>query len=200
MKYTQRIFSGSLLALASVIVLPALAFAHVVVTPSQVGIGVNTLYNLSVPNEKDVAVTSVKLLIPNGVQNVSPDVMGGWTITITTNGTNDIVSAITWTGTIPAGQRADLAFKAQSPAKATNLDWKAYQTYADGTVVSWTQNPDTNGKTVKDNIGPYSMTAVTDDLSSTAQPPNNTATLALIASIAALIFSLVSLFLHRKRR
>jgi len=201
MRRLAQLMSGSVIALASIVALPMLAFAHVVVTPAQAGVGASTLFNVSIPNEKEVGVTSIKLLIPAGVQNVMPDVAGGWTITTETSGDN--VTSITWTGSIPVGQRADLSFKAQTPAKAGALDWKAYQTYADGTVVNWDQNPDTNGKAVKNDVGPYSVTKVVNDLGSSntsrQSSSDNTATLALIAAIAALIFSLFSLFVRRRR-
>jgi uncharacterized protein YcnI len=176
------------------------AFAHVVVAPARAGIGASTLFTVGVPNEKAVAVSSVKLTIPQGVQNVQPDVLAGWRIT-TTTGKNGTVTSIIWTGTIPVGQRADLVFKAQTPATVGNLDWKAYQTYADGTVVHWDQNPAQTGKTAQDDAGPYSITRVVNDLGTGTTAPGNSPrdTLALALSIAALAFSLGSLFRRRKQ-
>lgn len=188
-------------AIATFVALPAMAFAHVVVTPNRVAIGANTMFNVSVPNEKQVAVTSVKLNIPSGVQNVQPDAVAGWDIT-TAHGDNNTVTSITWTGNIPVGQREDFKFKAQAPANDTNLDWKAYQTYADGTTVNWDQNP-TNDKTVKNNAGPYSVTKVVNDLKQTTRTRHNTdstASLALALSIAALALSVGALALGRRKR
>jgi len=203
----KKLITSLILAIATIVALPAVAWAHVVVTPDQAGVGAGTMFNVSVPNEKEVAVTSVKLDIPKGVQNVQPDALAGWNIA-TAQDKDGNVTAITWTGTIPAGQREDFAFKAQTPANATNLDWKAYQTYGDGTVVHWDQNPATNGKAVKNNAGPYSITKITDDLSSSDAGSGNpagsgtstTATLALALSIAALILGLGGLFLGRRRK
>lgn len=193
-----NIVPATAIAVLSVLMFPAAAFAHVVVTPSQVGIGASSLFDVSVPNEKEVAVTSIKLAIPKGVQDVSPDASAGWDIV--TEGPAGNVTAITWTGTIPVGQRADFTFKAQAPAQAGSLDWRAYQTYADGSVVQWDQDPAGNGKSVKGDIGPYSVTKVVDDLSTsaTAATGSNTATLALVFSIAALVISAAGLFLRRK--
>ncbi|HVV66954.1 MAG TPA: YcnI family protein [Candidatus Saccharimonadales bacterium] len=195
----KKLLASIVTAITIAVALPAVAFAHVIVTPNQADVGASTKFNVSVPNEKEVAVTSVKLDIPKGVQNASPDVMAGWNITTTADSSGNVTS-ITWTGGIPVGQRADFAFKAQLPANATELDWKAYQTYADGTVVQWDQNPATNGKAVKNNVGPYSVTKVVNDLNSsnTSQDDNsNKSTLALVLSIVALVFSLSSLFLRR---
>ena len=198
----KKAFISIMGGVAAALALPAIAFAHVIVTPSQAAVGASTMFNVSVPNEKQVAVTSVKLDVPKGVENASPDELAGWNITAARDA-NDNVTSITWTGTIPTGQRADFTFKAQAPAKAGDLDWKAYQTYADGSVVNWNQNPATNGKAVKDTAGPYSITKVVNDLtpdSSNSRGSNSrTATLALVFGIAALILSLGGLFLRRKR-
>lgn len=199
----KKLLVSIAVAATTVLALPAVAFAHVVVTPNHAGVGTSTKFNVSVPNEKKVAVTSVTLAIPKGVQNVSPDVLAGWTIT-TAADSSDNVTSITWAGNIPVGQRADLAFKAQVPASATELDWKAYQTYADDSVVQWDQNPAANGKTDKNNVGPYSITKVVNDLGSnnTSHKPQkdsaNKSTVALVLSIVAIIFSLGSLFLRRR--
>lgn len=201
MKRINRVFSGVAIALLSIMVVPAMAFAHVVVTPAQAGVGARTLFNVSVPNEKEVAVTSVKLIIPNGVQSVQPNVMAGWTIDVDKSG--DDVTAITWTGDIPVGERADLVFKAQTPTKAGDLDWKAYQTYADGTVVNWDQAPSTDkGDSDANTSGPYSVTSVVDDLTSSTDSDNQNistvSVVALVAAIAALLFSITSLLVRRK--
>jgi len=199
----KKLLAGILAAAATVLALPAVAFAHVVVTPNQASVGDRVLFTVSVPNEKEVAVSSVKLDIPTGVEDVQPNVIAGWGIT-TEKDSDGNVTSITWTGTIPVGQRADLVFKAQTPAKATELDWKAYQTYADGSVVHWDQKPSTEGDKDDDSsdTGPYSVTQVVDDLSSdTATTTGNSSKqdLAFVFSIAALALSLGSLFLRRRK-
>jgi uncharacterized protein YcnI len=185
--------------LAMTLILPSAAFAHVVVTPDRVGIGQRTLFSVSVPNERQSDVTAVKLIVPRGVDDVMPTVASGWSIDTTTDG--DAVTAVTWSGKIPVGQRADFTFKAQAPGKSGNLDWKAYQTYADGTVVHWDQKPDGQDKE-GGSAGPYSVTAVVDDLDSSAGTGNEADTnkdsrLALTFSLAALALSAGGLFIHR---
>lgn len=189
--------SATFTALA--LLVPALASAHVIVTPNQVGVGASAMFNVSVPNEKQVAVTSVKLDIPPGVQDVQPDVLAGWAIT--TSGSGDTVTAITWTGNIPVGQRADFAFKAQASGSATKLDWKAYQTYADGTVVAWNQDPATKGEAVNNNLGPYSTTKVVNDLVNASAPAkgSSTDTWPLIVAIVALLVAIAALLKSFRR-
>jgi len=64
--------SASLIVLLSVISLPSIAYAHVVVTPNQANIGQEIIFNVSVPNEKESAVTNIRLIIPDTIENVAP--------------------------------------------------------------------------------------------------------------------------------
>jgi uncharacterized protein YcnI len=176
------------------------ASAHVVVKPAQAGVASSQIFTTSVPNEKDVAVTKMRLVIPAGLTEVSPNVKPGWTIEEVKDGTGEdaVVKEITWSGgTIPAGQRDDFAFSAQVPAKPTTIQWKAYQTYADGTEVAWDQKP-TGSDDASGNSGPYSQTKVVNDLSQPAasstaaptQPASSSRTnLAIALSVVALLFS-----------
>ena len=195
----KRVVLGTVLAAASMLALSATASAHVIVTPDHADVGQELVFNVSVPNERDTAVTSVRLDIPSGVDEVTPTVIPGWDIA--TSGSGDNITAITWTGSIPVGQRQDFSFGAQAPASATQLDWKAYQTYADGTVVHWDQKP-AGSDDATGNAGPYSVTKVVDDLNTTpatTTASSNEANLALVISAAALVLSIGGLFLLRKR-
>jgi len=195
----KKILASTLTGVVAVIALPAVAFAHVIVTPKQAGVGEELVFNVSVPNERNAPVSSVKLDIPKGVDDVTPTIIPGFTIT-TTGGTGNVHS-ITWAGSIPVGQREDFSFGAQVPATATQLDWKAYQTYTDGTVVHWDQKP-AGSDDATGNSGPYSVTKVVNDLNSDASTATNSSkgTLALSLSVAALVLSIASLFLRPRKR
>ncbi len=200
----MRIKKLSALALALAgfaLILPAWASAHVVVTPNQVGIGASQTFNISVPNEKASPITQVKLDLPSGVQGLTPTAKTGWDITLDKTGSGDstIVKSITWTGSIPVGFRDDFSFSVQAPAKTTQLNWKAYQSYADGSTVHWDQKPAATDDATGDS-GPYSVTKVVDDLavSKTTTPGSKTgssmltllvATTAIIASAVAIVRS-----------
>lgn len=170
--------------------------AHVVVNPNTANVGARTTFSVSVPVEKDIATTGVRLLIPEGIKSVTPNVKPGWKITTTS-------SEITWTGgTIPVGQRDDFLFRTQVPASETTLVWKAYQTYADGSVVAWDADPKTinEGDESGDKPGPYSETKIVNDLvkseSKTSSTDSNSAMLisvvALIGAGAALLMQFAS--------
>jgi uncharacterized protein YcnI len=192
------------------------ALAHVVVKPSEVGIAAFQTFTVGVPNEKDTPTVAMKLLIPNGVKSVSPNVKTGWTIDVKRAGEGEErrVTEIDWTGgSIPAGQRDEFLFSAQVPSSETTLSWKAYQTYADGTVVSWDTQPNAQmsdeekDKMEERGTGPLSQTKVINDLKQT--PQNNgsqqnttkqTADFSLLLSIAALAIAVVSFIKGANRK
>jgi len=170
-----------------------MASAHVIVTPSSVGVASFQTFSVSVPTEKDVPTVSLKLVMPDGLNEVVPTVKQGWQITTKKNG--DQITEIDWTGgSIPVGLRDDFTFNAQAPPNPTQLHWKAYQTYADGSVVSWDAKP--NGSDdATGNQGPYSITEVVNDLTpaktaaSNSNGPYILSTAALALAIVALVKS-----------
>lgn len=145
------------------LVLAGTAAAHVVVRPAEVPTAAFQTFTVSVPNEKDIPTTGVKVVIPAGVENVTPTQKAGWSIDIESS--NGIVSAITWSGgTVEKDLRDEFTFSAKTPEKETKLQWKAYQTYADGTVVAWDKANDNGGHdNNKPNEGPFSVTKVVAD-------------------------------------
>lgn len=172
-----------IMTLGLLFLLTPFASAHVVVGPAQAVAGERVTFSVSVPNEKDVPVTGLKVAIPAGFDDVTPTVHSGWTIEATL--TDDKPVAITWSGgEIPAGQRDDFTFRAQVPAKVKELQWKAYQTYADGTTVAWDQTP-SDTETESETSGPYSVTAVSAE-AATTKPDGEKSSGASIASVLAI--------------
>ncbi|HZS42794.1 MAG TPA: YcnI family protein [Candidatus Paceibacterota bacterium] len=175
------------------------ASAHVVVKPNEVGIGSFQTFVMGVPAEKDLPTVGLKLLIPDGLTFVSPNVKPGWKINILKEGTgeNAKITAIEWFGgSIPAGERDDFYFSAKVPATSTALSWRAYQTYSDGSVVSWDHDPSEN-ITDFSQSGPYSQTKVVDDLNPTPSVSKTNST-TLTISLVALVFSLMALARARR--
>lgn len=184
----------------------SVAFAHVVVRPNQVGVAAFQTFTVGVPVEKDVATVGLRLVIPEGLTYVSPNVKPGWKINIKKGGAEHDapVTEIEWTGgNIPAGQRDDFLFSARVPAEESTLDWKAYQMYVDGTTVAWDkskdeQPKDSSGKDDFSKFGPYSETRVVDDLSETGNKSQDKTVLTI--SLVALALSVVSLNKTRKQK
>lgn len=211
----RRICFGIIFVLSGLFFLHAPVFAHVIVYPHQVGIAETQDFTVSVPNERNTAVVSVKLLMPNGLIDVLPNVTSGWTVTTRETGNSDsaTVTQIDWhDGSIPVGQRSEFIFQAQVPPMPTTLDWKAYQTYADGTVVSWDVDPAKMNNLTdaqqdeladKENSGEYSTTQVINDLTASPTMPSNKSNLpqlSLVFSIVALILAAVSLGVIFRRK
>lgn len=188
-------------------------WAHVVVRPSQVGVASWTVFTVSVPNEKEVATTQIKLVLPEGLQNVTPNVKPGWKVTLEKDA-KGVATAIVWSaGSLGVGFRDEFGFQAQVPAQPTALNWKAYQTYQGNVVVSWDLDPsDPASKDMealeKTGKGPYSVTKVVDDLTAPATTPpassvkaptdSPTALIALGLAVVALVVALVALVRRRK--
>jgi uncharacterized protein YcnI len=184
-----------LLAVVVAMLGAGVASAHVTIKPNQVGVGAFQTFTVGVPNEKDIVVTGVRLVMPSGLGEVSVTVKPGWTVQTQKSG--DEVTEISWSGgSIPAEQRDDFTFSAQAPADPTDLQWKAYQTYEDGTVVSWDQDPAVS-KDAVDNKGPFSVTNVVNDLTSSTPVEHSTP---LWLGIIATVLGLAGIGLSFRRR
>ena len=73
----------SLFGLVLVLILCATeASAHVGVKPSEVGVGSFQTFTVGVPNERDVPTTQVRLVLPEGLEHITPNVKQGWTIEV----------------------------------------------------------------------------------------------------------------------
>lgn len=161
-------------------------FAHAVVSPKQAGVAAFVDFSLSVPSEKDASTTSVKLMLPASVNIVTPVVKPGWKVVVKSGPVpagmqapkamdgdvmDSIPTEIDWTGgSIPSGQKDLFTFSVQTPAQPTELDWKVYQGFSDGSTVSWDLGPndsqpkDDKGNSDFSSKGPYSKTMVINDL------------------------------------
>lgn len=190
---------------------PLLASAHVTVKPAQVATAAFQTFTVGVPNEKDVPTVAVRLIIPQGLNHVMPNVKAGWKIEVKKEKTGsqavdengnmieeERVSEILWTGgSVPVGQRDEFAFSAQVSADETIIAWKAYQTYAGGVIVAWDMEAASDhGFKYPDNMGPYSKTSVLDGVS--ANDSNDGVSVELIVSLLALVLS-VAAYLRSRR-
>ncbi len=187
------------------------AYAHVTVKPSEVATASYQVFTVSVPNEKNIPTTSIKLLIPGSITSATPTQKAGWQITKETETSNDTTSttSLVWDGgAIAEGTRDEFSFSAKVPDTATKLQWKAYQTYADGTVVAWDQENKEGHSHSSDN-GPFSVTQVVDQpteahmtakADQAAAESKVTAERALYVSLGALALGGLSVFLALRKK
>lgn len=215
MKYfnKQNLTVFSLVFVVAAFIFAGNVSAHVTVKPAEVPTSAFQTFVVGVPNEKDIPTTIIKLEIPSGLKYVSPTTKPGWQIDIEKDGTGEdtTVKSITWTaGTIDEDFRDEFTFSAQAPAQAGELQWKAYQTYSDGTVVSWDQPESSEGhEEESSNSGPFSVTKVVaetneaaaiSDVQKTANEANDTADRALYVGIAGVVVGLIAIAIALLRR
>ena len=151
-------------AAAAVFALAGPAAAHVTVNPSNATQGGYTKVAFRVPNEKDDAQTvKVEISLPTDkpIASVSLKPVPGWTGTtekskLPTPIKNDdgdeiteAVSKITWTAAagagIQAGQFQEFEVSLGPLPEADQVIFKALQTYSDGDVVRWIDEPKADG-------------------------------------------------------
>lgn len=198
------------IAAAAVLCIAGVAQAHVVVRPSEVATASYQTFTVSTPNEKDIPTIRVELHLPKDIESATPTVKPGWTISTTAADDGETMQSIIWeNGSIPEGQRDDFTFSARTPDKASKLEWKAYQTYADGTVVSWDEAQSDNHGHSDRNSGPLSVTQVVSETEAAkalkqAQADSDTATAnaqrATLIAFAAIAMSLVGLFFATRKQ
>lgn len=186
--------------------------AHVVVKPSETVTAGFQTFTMGVPNERDVSTTRVKLEVPASLQYVTPTQKAGWTITVEKDGAGEEAKtkSITWAGnTVKQGFRDDFTFSAKVPDNETTLQWNAYQTYADGVVVSWDKESEGGHGETSNNSGPFSVTQVVaktaqdtalQNAEKAAADAKATATMASYVGVAAAIVGLAALFFATRKK
>jgi len=179
------------------------ASAHVTVKPGEVTTATYQTFTVNVPNEKDIPTTGVRVIVPANVTSVTPTQKSGWSVETKKDG--DVVSEITWKdGEIGNGLRDEFTFSAKTPAETGNIEWKAYQTYSDGTVVAWDQAESGDGHGGEDK-GPLSVTSIvaaTNETSATSDAvdaANSKTMTAIYIAIAAVVIALISVFFATRK-
>ncbi len=140
MSNTVKSSMFSRFALLTAATLLSVAAAHATVKTdtglSESKAGGYETYRLQVPVEKDVATTQVRLVVPAGVKIGTFMPVAGFVRTVRADA-KGVILEVTWTGSIAPQEFRRFLFSAANPADMGTLAWKVYQTYADGTVVSW---------------------------------------------------------------
>ena len=205
----KKLFIITILMTIMMLFFSATVSAHVVISPNEVLTSQRATYAISVPNEHDMPIIGVRLIIPEGLTSVRPFAKVGWNIEVvkTGEGENTNVTEIIWTsagGTVPVDLKDDFQFGAKAPQNPTELQWKAYETYADGMVVAWDQKP----SEAEDNL-PYSVTKVidkTDQEVVTAEANQQVidaqarADFAFYVAVAGVIVGLVAVFITTRKK
>jgi uncharacterized protein YcnI len=128
------VFRRSILAVAFAILFGVGLRAHVVVTPRESAAGAEQVYTVRVPTEGAVPTTSLELEIPQGLQVLQVESSEHFTFEVRKD--KDRIVAITWKGEIKPKEFALFVFNAHNPPEGV-LQWKAHQTFADGSMRHW---------------------------------------------------------------
>ena len=147
-------------AALAVLGLAAQASAHVTVNPSTATQGGYAKLTFRVPNEKSTASTvRVEVVLPEDapIPSLSTKPVAGWTAqvqkrTLATpftddNGTviTEVVGSVVWTAApgadIAPGQFQEFDISAGPLPKVDQIVFKALQTYSDGEIVRWIDEP-----------------------------------------------------------
>jgi uncharacterized protein YcnI len=140
MKQLSFVVSG-VLGVGAMLAVSAPAWAHVVVSPEQVKAGDYETLTVSVPTEKEIPTTKIRVEVPEGFLLSGVQPVPGWEHTFQEDG--GVVRAVTFSGgEIRPREFQQFLVQAQAPEKPGEYPWKAFQTYDDGSVVEWTGPPD----------------------------------------------------------
>ena len=117
------------------------AWAHVVVSPEEVAAGDYETLTVSVPTEKEVPTTEIRVEVPEGFLLSGVQPVPGWEHAFEEDG--GVITAVTWSGgEIGPREFQQFLVQAQAPEEPGEYPWRAFQTYGDGSVVEWTGPPD----------------------------------------------------------
>jgi uncharacterized protein YcnI len=117
------------------------AWAHVTVAPEEVPAGEFETLTVSVPTEKEIPTTEIRVEIPEGFTVFGVQPVPGWAHSFEDEG--GVISNVTWSGGDLGPQEfQQFLLSAQAPEETGEYPWRAFQTYEDGSVVEWTGSPD----------------------------------------------------------
>lgn len=177
------------LAGAAGTLLPAVARAHVTVSPRSAARGAFERYVVRVPNEKNVPTTRVEIHFPAEVRISSFLEVAGWQLQVLTDSAGKITGAV-WTGSLPPKRFIEFPFIGVNPKEGDRVVFPALQTYEGGEIVQWT-GPE-GSKT------PASVTTLTERPAAGTSGAGAGST-PLYVALAALVLALVSLGLALRR-
>jgi len=155
-----RRFGVAGLAMGAVVLMAAPAWAHVSISPTSAPKGSDAVLGFTVPDESDSASTvKVAIFFPTDhpIAEALVEPIAGWTAKVETvhvakaiptdaGSVNEAVKSVTWTGGhIVPGDFQEFKVSVGLPADASSLEFKALQTYSDGTLVNWIEDTPASG-------------------------------------------------------
>lgn len=134
---TLKTLCATLAALAWL--LPAIAQAHVSITPRESMAGATEKYTIRIPTEDTVATTGAEIEFPEGVIVETIQVPVGWKYNLKRK--DDRIVSMTIQADVKPGEFIEAAFVARNPRDKKEIVWILRQRFADGKVTDWTVGP-----------------------------------------------------------
>lgn len=228
--------SAGILALgvvvATVLGFPGSASAHVTVNPKEAAPGSFARLAFRVPTESDtLSTTKLEVVLPEDAPVASVSIMPvpGWTATtekrtvdppVEVHGSQvtEVVAKITWTATADAaikpGEFQEFPVSMGPLPDVDRMVFKALQTYSDGTVVRWIEEPPAGGGEVQSPAPVLTLAAASPAAPAATGSADVTAAedtdrgdwvtvgtvVALVAGIAGLVLGALALARARRER
>jgi periplasmic copper chaperone A len=174
----------------AVFLLAGPAWAHVTISPTSAPKGSDAVLSFTVPDESSSAsTTKIEVFFPTDhpIAEALVEPVTGWTakvdtMTVTTpihtddGDVTEAVKSVTWTGGhVVPGDFQQFSVSVGLPDDAASLEFKAIQTYSDGTVVSWIEDT-TPGQPEPDHPAPVLTLTAGDDETTATTGAGTTAT------------------------
>lgn len=214
----KKLLTLTISMIGAITLFVGVASAHVTVQPQETSQGSYEVFTVRVPSEtQDVQTTKVEVKFPEEVNITRFEAKPGWTYEVQKDDTGKIKSA-TWTTEgkgLTESEFVQFNIQGKVGDEATEIVWKAYQTYSDGSVVEWVGAPDADkpasvtavnpadgsghghGGTSADSSNDHSAAG---DLENDVEAKTATTNVQLYLSIAALITGLLALVLSFRKR
>jgi periplasmic copper chaperone A len=159
---------------AGVLAVASPAAAHVTVNPDEAPQGGYTRVAFRVPTESDTAsTTKVEVNLPADapITSVSTQPVPGWTVAMERDGKT--ITKITWTAgagaAIKPGQFQEFPVSlGPLPTNVDRLVFKTLQTYSDGTVARWIEEPPAPGGAEPESPAPVLTLTKQPEVTTTA--------------------------------
>jgi uncharacterized protein YcnI len=209
----KKILTLSVSMIGALSLFAGAASAHVTVQPSETAQGKYEVFTVKVPSEsEEFATTKIEVKIPEDVNVTRFEPKPGWAYEIQKDA-SDKITSVTWTtegeGLSPT-EFAMFNMSGKVGDDATEIVWKAYQTYQGGSVVEWVGAADAEKPASVTVVNPGDGSghgghgsADVDTSSDTKDEATEAASepkAPLYMSIAALIAGLLSLGVSLKKR
>jgi uncharacterized protein YcnI len=210
------IIRSFVLTLVALSLFTGIASAHVTVQPKETTQGSYEVFTVRVPSENESApTTQVKVEISSDVNITRFEPKPGWKYELQRDG-SDKITSVTWIaedGGLSSTEFGHFNMQGKVSDSATEIIWKAYQTYQDGSVVEWVGAQDAEKPASVTMVNPKpadgsadhhgsdskaeeNMEQSHEEVKETTNPSNAP----LYVSIAALIAGLLALVISLKKR